>query len=413
MFTKAIKELSIFLQKIGVESDILNEGDFEGILIKKMSNSNLLGEDKKDIKPDGTRNNQTHLDFTGKECLNFFFSQEEQNKHMSKVEVKEEIHVTLFKANIDYFEKIDKSIKGEKFIYRGRSYTPIEREKYVNDGELVSDSNIIFSNAIKKIGHADNAQVQINTPDSNDIFNYFRKMNYKGDILVLLKNNSNSYYAISIPYNEVDEYSNLNYKEVNKVILNANVLKRNRVDNDTLVIKEEDQTAFSSDKRKSLRKVNLDEIANYIPDDESDKEQKSFDLLNGIVIRKKRTERHNDIVKIVAKIFIDNKLDIYEGRIDCLGVKDREFAIISEIKTLDGTLSDENNQVMKAFSQLYYYEQFHMGDFSGIPKIKVAIFEKKISDEHIEFFRNNNIQVFWKEDGEIKGLKNLICKINL
>lgn len=93
---------------------------------------------------------------------------------------------------------------------------------------------------------------------------------------------------------------------------------------------------------------------------------------------------------------------LFEGNIDCLGIKNNDFVLIGEIKTLDGSKSDEDKQVKKAFAQLFYYEEFEMGQFSKISCKKIVVFDRKIRDEHIDFFNKNGIQVFWK-------CKNKLC----
>ena len=73
---------------------------------------------------------------------------------------------------------------------------------------------------------------------------------------------------------------------------------------------------------------------------------------------------------------------------------------------MSGEEKDEKAQVLKAFSQLYYYEMFAMKQFEGYKSQKIAIFEGKISDEHINFLEYNNIYVLWKNDDEILSCSN-------
>lgn len=170
----------------------------------------------------------------------------------------------------------------------------------------------------------------------------------------------------------------------------------------------------------NLRSVNVDTIAKFDPDDEqNDDNNSSYDLSLGIKKRKKRTERHNIIVKKFANLLEKNDFSLYEGRIDCLGIKNKNLAIIGEIKTLDGSDKDEYNQVIKSFAQLYYYQEFNMGQFKNIQSKRIAIFESKISDKHIEFFKKNNIIVLWlnendfcSTDSYIKELEGIISISN-
>ncbi len=153
--------------------------------------------------------------------------------------------------------------------------------------------------------------------------------------------------------------------------------------------------------KNGLREVDMDSIAKFTREEID--YNSTFDLGKGIEDRKLRTERHNYIVKKFAAVLVENEYRIYEGRIDCLGVKDNSSCIIGEIKTLDGSASDEYNQVIKAFAQLYYYEEFCMDNFKKNKSVKIAIFEKSISEEHIKFLTQNNIEVLWIEESRFEG----------
>lgn len=158
-----------------------------------------------------------------------------------------------------------------------------------------------------------------------------------------------------------------------------------------------------------LRSVNVDSIAKYSVNENKRKVVK--DLSKSIEIRQERNKRHNEIVKKFAKQLSDEDYELYEGRIDCLGIKKDLSIIISEIKTLDGTIEDEYKQIMKAFSQLYYYETFEIGEFSNIHIKKVAVFEKKISDKHISFLEKNNIKVIWLSGEVFYSLNGIVCEV--
>lgn len=153
-----------------------------------------------------------------------------------------------------------------------------------------------------------------------------------------------------------------------------------------------------------LRSVDCTSIAKYSVN--KNKTEILKDLTKSNQIRENRTKRHSEIVRKFAKHLVNKKYQLYEGRIDCLGVKQGFNTIIAEIKTLDGTKQDEYKQVMKAFAQLYYYETFEMGKFQGSNCEKVVVFENKISDKHILFFESNNIKVIWLNE-------NKFCSLNL
>lgn len=122
-----------------------------------------------------------------------------------------------------------------------------------------------------------------------------------------------------------------------------------------------------------------------------------------------RKERHNKLVRKFAGFLEEKGFQIFEGRIDCLGIKNKEIAIIAEIKTLNGTEDDEYRQVIKAFSQLYYYEEFCMGDFNKLNSEKVVVFEKSISNKHKTFLEKNNIQVIYLKNKEFHYDTKIFC----
>lgn len=130
---------------------------------------------------------------------------------------------------------------------------------------------------------------------------------------------------------------------------------------------------------------------------------------------KERYTRHNIVIKKIANILEAQGFEIKEGNIDCLAIKD-EQALLIEVKSLDNNYSDEIKQVRQAYSQLDYYEEFALGKYRGHNVIKVAIFERKISDEHISFMENRNKLVFWIDNDKIDGSKistTLIKNLNI
>lgn len=125
--------------------------------------------------------------------------------------------------------------------------------------------------------------------------------------------------------------------------------------------------------------------------------------------------RHNIVVKKLSNILERQGFEIKEGNIDCLAVKDKN-AIIIEAKSLDNNYSDEIKQVRQAYSQLDYYEEFALGKYKEYNITKIAIFERKISDEHIFFMENRYKLVLWIGNNKIEGSKvstTLIKKLNI
>lgn len=132
---------------------------------------------------------------------------------------------------------------------------------------------------------------------------------------------------------------------------------------------------------------------------------------------KKRTENHNRIVKNVAHLLELSGFQIMEGNIDCFAIKNN-IKLIIEVKSLDGTSSDEVKQVRQTYAQLDYYEEFALGRYEKESVYKIALFESKIIDEHIKFLQNRGQFVLWTDNSKIKGsneslslLRNLGIKI--
>lgn len=250
MFSKAMQDINNFLSSTGVTSDIFKDEVFKGVFIKKLSNSNILNEDKKDIKSDGTKNHQTHLDITGQENIDFFFSQDEQKCHINRINVSKDINVTLIRNNIEYINKIDSPKEGNVYYYANKSYIPIVRKKYKPYEWSNYSSELVLSKAIKKMGHSSKPQVQINTPDSYDEFNKLRKKTYKGDVLVLLKKDENNFVAIVIPEADMSKFKNLQMREANKVIINNETVED--VNNKDITYDEEDEIIINFKELKNI-----------------------------------------------------------------------------------------------------------------------------------------------------------------
>ena len=201
------------------------------------------------------------------------------------------------------------------------------------------------------------------------------------------------------------------FKFVGRVYLIAHKIRSN-IPSRFLFSVDNDYKDFDNNSKNEyvyLRSVNVDSIAKYSVNKNKKKVVK--DLSKSIEIRQERNKRHNEIVKKFAKKLSDENYELYEGRIDCLGIKKDSSAIISEIKTLDGTIEDEYKQIMKAFSQLYYYETFEIEEFPNIHTKKVAVFEKRISDKHIVFLEKNNIKVIWLEGDAFYSSKGIVREV--
>lgn len=127
-------------------------------------------------------------------------------------------------------------------------------------------------------------------------------------------------------------------------------------------------------------------------------------MAEAIRTRGQRLQKHNLIVREVAKYYEDNGAKLYEDPFDCFAVLTNDGFLV-EVKTLDGTMPDEVKQVRDSLSQLLYYESFAINPEMGAKTIiKIACFDKKPSDSHITWLNSVNIQVAIATDDKITNL---------
>lgn len=149
--------------------------------------------------------------------------------------------------------------------------------------------------------------------------------------------------------------------------------------------------------RFNLKDTTIEEIGNISINDDSDNLLNIVDLRKKIKLLKDRRVRHEKIVKNIATLLDKLGYKLSKGNIDCLAIKDNT-AIIVEVKTLDGSISDEIKQVRAAHGQLDYYAEYIEDKYMVY---KLAIFESKISEEHIQFLHKFNKLVLWMDNENI------------
>jgi hypothetical protein len=118
---------------------------------------------------------------------------------------------------------------------------------------------------------------------------------------------------------------------------------------------------------------------------------------------RKRLNRHNVIVRNVAKLLESEKAELFENPFDCLACF-RSVGILIEVKSLDGTEKDEIARVRDALAQLLYYESFVTEPVvRGRTVKKVACFEHKVSEAHIEWLQKSDILTIWQAKARFEG----------
>lgn len=352
-----IKEVTKgYLESIGIDKIIVEKKleDTKEILLLVLPEVCILKKNRPN-----SASKQSHIHVTG-EGMSFFFNEYDLKNNPTQFEIDQKEEIILFRKNL------------ESLSDNAKEYHNVQRIIDIN-----SDDEFIKTFTNKKVGH-NGTQVQISKTRLDDkVFINLRECLFKGDALIFLKQRDNSIIAVGIP--------NFYFSKLG--LGNKNVYEKV----ETTIVEENNDD-------RNLRKVNYTNIATFNPndeDDDSEDKNKTFDLSSGILKRKKRTERHQDIVKLIALDLERAGYSLYENPVDCLAVKEKHNSLLFEVKTLDGSKSDERKQVQKAFVQLFYYEEFNVKNYTAENVEKVVVFEDRINDEHILFFNKNGIKVYW------------------
>lgn len=133
---------------------------------------------------------------------------------------------------------------------------------------------------------------------------------------------------------------------------------------------------------------------------------------HGVQLRAERTERHNGIVRAFARGVV-GATAFWEDPIDCLA-QVGGVALLAEVKTLDGSPSDERRQVRTAAGQLLYYEFFSMpeeltGEDFAVEKL--AVFESQPSAEHVDWLISLGIAPIWMIGGAFSTRPDVAARL--
>jgi len=124
------------------------------------------------------------------------------------------------------------------------------------------------------------------------------------------------------------------------------------------------------------------------------------DLNAAIEIRRQRTISHHNAVRSLAELLVENGYTIHENPYDCLGFKPNTGGLLGEIKTLDGSISDELRQSEKALGQLKAYSYYDIPDNLKAPGyVEIAFFSERPTDDTIGFLRHCHVKTAWLENG--------------
>lgn len=190
MYEQIIDKLNNFLNTINIPGTPLNPNAFQGVLVKKLSNQNIIKDKRRINVGDSVSTvNQTHIDITGRQGMLFFF--EELNNTST---ASQSIDIDLFDNNLRYLLENDNAT--QRIDATGNTYF-VRRTPLVSP-HLIGLDLTLHSSAYKKYGHTGD-QVQINIPDPKEPFTQLQRYAFQDDALVMLRYDYMRYVAILIP----------------------------------------------------------------------------------------------------------------------------------------------------------------------------------------------------------------------
>jgi hypothetical protein len=126
----------------------------------------------------------------------------------------------------------------------------------------------------------------------------------------------------------------------------------------------------------------------------------NVDLTASIEIRRRRTIEHQRVVVSVAQALGQSGYQTYANPYDCLGYRAGVGGILIEVKTLDGTRSDERRQAEKAFGQLRGYGFFSVPAQMKAPRLVEVVAYSAPPCDTIPFMAANNVCSAWREGNQ-------------
>ena len=141
--------------------------------------------------------------------------------------------------------------------------------------------------------------------------------------------------------------------------------------------------------------VNADNIAST--PEFSEKSAHPFDLSAAIELRNKRTILHQEIVRSLAVLLESLNFNLFEYPYDCLATKD-DVVVLAEVKTLDGTISDERKQAVRAVGQIKSYAYFDVPEELKEGQLELVVaFSERPTDPILDFLAEQGISTAWIE----------------
>lgn len=243
------------------------------------------------------------------------------------------------------------------------------------------------------------------TTEDSKLFTDFRKLLVIGDTLVILKLIDGKYCVLGFPVDQMDISEKVIYQQLS--LIDEDEAETffstiSKLDYDEQEFTEDTYDDIQTDVINSSIDLSAYENASVAVD--TSKECLK-DLSESNNIRLVRKNRHDRLVAYFGRFIEKMGYSAEENKsVDLLFKKDDKTVVLCEMKTLNGGNTDLRAQALKAFSQLFYYKMYKLGNYSDAEEVKLAVvFEDKISNSFIDFFQSHGIVVFWQGKDDIQG----------
>ena len=363
-----LSALSIYLQSLGIAPEhiasVCSESALSGAVALRLPDSCVILANKT------ASGHQTHIHVTGP-CMELFYPPQIISRATAQLD-DTPISVLLFQENLQALYQENLNL--------GRNVPGV--------GVFPSHQGFIHSSTCKKLAIRGNQSKQVQLSKSRldgEAFLQLREQLFTGDLLLFLRPvpPASYYYVVGIPASQSELFASL----TRQVYFPS--------DHFTPLQEFVPQEEAKGNAAASLRKTTSSEIAALQSDAPEQEDGAWFDLSVSIAQRKQRTQEHQKAARILGYRLEQGGFALFEYPIDCLAVKDQCPLLIFEVKTLDGSEPDQRSQVLKAFSQLFYYESFALGPFQGYSAQKLALFTRPLSPEYTSFLESHHILVLW------------------
>lgn len=140
----------------------------------------------------------------------------------------------------------------------------------------------------------------------------------------------------------------------------------------------------------------------------------NVDLTASIEIRRRRIIEHQKAVVSIAQVLGQSGYQTYANPYDCLGFRDGNGGILVEVKTLDGTRSDERRQAEKALGQLRGYGFFSVPAAMKAPKLVDVVAYSAPPADSVPFMAANDVCSAWRDGDQwvVADLQGTISKFS-